>query len=180
MSEKTFTPDWTNKPPTPGSYRSIVKEGRQDQIEIPSQKYFLQLQKELHLDKEYFTNKRDGNQPLGSVPPSILDKDFVDEITTIVGRENVQIDDYNRVKYSYGKLAEEMVALKRGILHEVTGAAVHPRDKYDVQKIVKLCDEKKIPIYVYGGGSSVNYGFLPQESGITLVLNTHMNKVLGI
>ena len=103
MSEKTFTPDWTNKPPTPGSYRSIVKEGRQDQIEIPSQKYFLQLQKELHLDKEYFTNKRDGNQPLGSVPPSILDKDFVDEITTIVGRENVQLDDYSRVKYSYGK-----------------------------------------------------------------------------
>mgnify|MGYP007118350556 CR=1 FL=1 len=31
MSEKKFVPDWTNKPPVPGSYRSIVKEGRQDQ-----------------------------------------------------------------------------------------------------------------------------------------------------
>ena len=80
----------------------------------------------------------------------------------------------------YGKLAEEMVSLKRGILHEVTGAAVHPRDKFDVQKIVKLCDEKKVPIYVFGGGSSCNKGFLPQKGGLTLVLNTHMNKVLEV
>ena len=84
------------------------------------------------------------------------------------------------MKYSYGKLAEEMVALKRGILHEITGAVVHPRDKHDVQKIVKLCDEKKVPIYVFGGGSSCNMGFLPEKGGVTLVLNTHMNKVLEV
>lgn len=180
MTEKKFVPDWTDKPPVPGSYRSIVKEGRQDQVEVPSYKYFRQLQRDLQLDDSYFQNKQDGNQPLGPVPASKIDPHFIDAVIAIVGKENVQMDDYSRVKYSYGKLAEEMVNLKHGILHEITGAAVHPRDKSDVQKIVKLCDEKKVPIYVYGGGSSCNKGFLPQKGGITLVLNTHMNKVLEV
>jgi hypothetical protein len=43
-----------------------------------------------------------------------LIRSIIEEIIVIVGAENVQCDDYNRVKYSYGKLAEEMVALKRG------------------------------------------------------------------
>ena len=180
MNEKNFVPAWTDKPPLPGSYRSIAKEGRQDQIEVPSEKYFRQLQKDLQLDEQFFRHKQDGNLPLGEVPESPLDPHFLEVITTIVGEENVQVDDYNRVKYSFGKLAEEIVSLKRGILHEVTGAAVHPRDKYEVQKIVSLCAEQKVPIYAYGGGSSCNKGFLPQQGGITLVLNTHMNKVMGV
>ena len=180
MTEKKFTPDWTNTPPVPGSYRSIVKEGRQDQVKVPSWQYYEQIKRDLKLDDNYFTNKQDGNQPLRDIPKSNLDTKIIEEIIGIVGAENVQCDDYNRVKYSYGKLAEEMVALKRGILHEITGAAVHPRDKHDVQKIVKLCDEKKVPIYVYGGGSSCNMGFKPEKEGVTLVLNTHMNKVLEV
>lgn len=180
MTVKKIIPKWTDTPPVPGSYRSIVKEGRPDQIKVPSDRYFVQLKKDLELEEDDFRHKFDGNQPLGPVPPSNLDRRVIDEIITIVGQDNVQVDDYNRVKYSYGKLAEEIISLKRGVLHEVTGAAVHPRDKQDVQKIVVLCNDRKIPLYVYGGGSSVNEGFLPQKGGITLVLNTHMNRVLEV
>lgn len=180
MSDKKLIPQWTRTPPLPGSYRSIAKEGRQDQIEVPTDKYFRQLQKDLQLNDDFFKNRQDGNQPLRAIPPSNLDARFIEEVMAIVGRENVQVDAYNRVKYSYGKLAEEMVNLKRGVLHEVTGAAVHPREKGEIQKIVLLCDQNKIPLYVYGGGSSVNMGFLPQKEGVTLVLSTHLNKVLGV
>lgn len=180
MSSKKFVPDWTTTPPAPGSYRSIVKEGRQDQIKTPTDEYFEQLKRDLEIDDSYFTNKQDGNLPLRNVPKSKLDARIIEEIVAIVGAENVQCDDYNRVKYSYGKLAEEIVSLKRGVLHEITGAVVHPRDKYDVHKIVKLCDERKVPIYVYGGGSSCNMGFRPEKEGVTLALNTHMNRVLDV
>lgn len=180
MPMKNFVPEWTDTPPVPGSYRSIVKEGKIDQIKVPSEKYFRQLQKDLQPEKDFFANKQDGNQPLGSVPPSDLRADFIAELRDIVGPENVQVDDYYRVKYSYGKLAEEIVSLKRGVLHEITGAAVHPRDKFEVQKIVALCDDHRIPVYVYGGGSSCNKGFLSQHRGITLVLGTHLNQVLEV
>lgn len=180
MSGKKFTPDWTNTPPVPGSYRSIAKEGRRDQILLPTQEYFEQLKRDLNLDDSYFTHKQDGNQPLRNVPKTNLGEQLIDELRAIVGVENVQCDDYSRVKYSYGKLAEEIVSLKRGALHEITGAVVHPRDKFEVQKIVDLCNHMGIPIYVYGGGSSVNMGFRPVREGITLVLSTHMNKVLEV
>lgn len=180
MPDDKFTPDWTDTPPLPGSYRSIVKEGRPDQIKVPTYEYYQQLKRDLQVDDSYFTAKQDGNQPLADVPRSNLDSQVVEALSAIVGAENVQCDDYHRVKYSYGKLAEEMVNLKRGVLHEITGAVVHPRNKQDVLKIVQLCDQKKIPLYVFGGGSSCNMGFRPQKEGITLVLNTHMNRVLEV
>jgi alkyldihydroxyacetonephosphate synthase len=175
-----FVPEWTKTPPQPGSYRSITKIGRPDQIKVPSNRYFALLKKELELDDDYFAVKCDGNRPVGPVPPSNLDSSILQKLTGIVGSENVRTDDYSRVKYSYGKLAEETAPLKRGKLHEITGAAVHPRDKEDVKKIVSLCNDKKIPIYVYGGGSGTTKALLPEKGGITLVLNTHMNKVLEV
>ncbi len=180
MTEKKFIPDWTDKPPVPGSYRSIGKLGRQDQVEVPTAKYFQHLKKDLHLTDDFFQTKRDGNQPIGPVPTPNLDAGFINELTAIVGRENIQTDDYSRVKYSHGKIQEEIVGLKRGIVHEITDAVVHPRDKQDVQKIIRLCNDQKIPVYVYGGGSSCNKGFLPQKGGLTLVLSTHLNKVLEV
>ena len=73
-----------------------------------------------------------------------------------------------------------MVSLKRGVLHEITGAVVHPRNKEEVRKIVTFCHEGHVPLYVYGGGSSATKGFLPEKGGITIVLNTHLNKVLEV
>ena len=55
---------------------------------------------------------------------------------------------------------------------------VHPRNKVDVQKIVKYCNDQKVPIYVYGGGSSVTLGLKTVKGGIALVMNTHMNRIL--
>ncbi len=180
MADKHFLPDWTATPPLEGSYRSIAKLGRPDQISTPSPEYYAQIKRDLTLTDDYFTNKQDGNRPLETVPPSDLDPSVIEKLIAIAGPENVQCDDYNRVKYSHGKLAEEMVNLKRGVLHEISGVVVHPRNKEDVQKIVILCNEQRIPLYVYGGGSSCNKGFLPEKGGVTLVLNTHLNKVLEV
>jgi alkyldihydroxyacetonephosphate synthase len=175
-----FTPDWTATPPAPGTYRAIAKMGRADQVVLPSARYFAQLRHELDLAPEFFETKRDGNLPVAEPPACPLDPAFLDSLREIVGAENVETDAYSRVKHSYGKLMEEVVGLKRGELHEVTCAAVHPRGKADVRRIVALCDEARVPLYVYGGGSSVNKSFLPEQPGVTLVMSTHMNRVLEV
>jgi len=180
MPKDIFIPDWTNKPPLPGSYRSIAKVGKQNEVKVPSNSYFELLRQALELDDAYFTEKYDGNQPLSQIPASTLDNSVLKMLTGIVGSENVQVDDYNRVKYSYGQVTEETFSLKRGKLHEITGAVIHPRNKEDVKKIVAFCNDKRIPIYVWGGGSGVTKALLPEKGGITLALNTHMNKVLQI
>jgi alkyldihydroxyacetonephosphate synthase len=49
-----------------------------------------------------------------------------------------------------------------------------------VQKIVEYCDKECIPITVFSGGSSCNFGCRPFKGGVTLALSTHMNKLLTI
>lgn len=181
MSNKMFIPEWTKTPPLPGSYRSITKLGKPDDIKLPSDRYIALVKKELQLDDAFFSKPRhDGNQPVRLEQESGIGRDVIEKLSMIVGSENIQRDDYNRIKFSHGKLAEEMFNLKRGRLHEAAGVVVHPRDKEDVKQIVAFCSGRGIPIYVYGGGSSCNKGFLPEKGGITLVLNTHMNKVLEV
>ncbi len=180
MADKQFIPDWTRTPPVPGSYRSIVKQGRPDQIKVPSDRYFALLQRQLQLTDEFFAHKQDGNQPVGPLPPVDLPAGALEALTAMVGSENVQVDDYNRVRYSHGKLQEELFNLKRGVVHEVAGAVVHPRTKLEVQAIVAYCHARHIPIYAYGGGSSAAKGLLPQQGGLTLVLKTHLNQVLAV
>ncbi|MBN1532272.1 MAG: FAD-binding oxidoreductase [Spirochaetes bacterium] len=181
MSEHRPTSPWTVEPPLPGSYRAIAKLGKPDDIKLPSDRYVSLLKRELGLEDAFFAKPpQDGNKPVRIDGGNALGKDVIRAVAAIVGEENVQCDAYNRIKYSHGKIQEEIFNLKRGIIHEITGAAVHPRHAEDVGRIVALCSRRKIPVYAYGGGSSVNKGFLPERAGITLVLGTHMNRVLEI
>jgi len=178
---KTFVPDWTDRPPKPGSWRSIAKFGKPDDISVPSRPYYELLKRELGLtDDDFRTAPNLGDDPVPAQPAVELEPGFLDQLRTIVGEDNVQIDDYNRVRHSHGKLQEEILHLKRGVAGKITDAVVHPRGTDDVQKIVALCDTNRVPITVYGGGSSVTKGLTPEHGGITLVLSTHMNRVLEV
>jgi len=69
--------------------------------------------------------------------------------------------------------------LRQGIPCEVNDLVVHPRNKNDVREIVSYCNMEKIPVTVYGGGSSVTMGLRCVKGGITMAMNTHMNRVLS-
>jgi alkyldihydroxyacetonephosphate synthase len=68
--------------------------------------------------------------------------------------------------------------MRKGQVLKVSDAVIHPKDKDDVRKIVAYCNKNKIPVYVFGGGSSVNFGLMPSRGGVTLVMQTHMNKLV--
>ena len=48
--------------------------------------------------------------------------------------------------------------LRKHIVENVPDAVVYPRNRADIIGLVKYCTEHKIPMYVYGGGSSVTRG----------------------
>ena len=177
---KSFKPNWTNEPPPDGTYRSIFKWGAPDRFKHPNHRLYAMLKKEFEMtDADFNKPQNQGNEPVKLARPPQLADHQVDHFIQIVGRENVSLDDYSRAKYASGKTMEEAMQLRQGIAGEVADIIVHPRSKKDVGKIVTYCNEQKIPVYVYGGGSSVNLGFRPVKGGITLVMNTHMNRVLS-
>lgn len=181
MKSKKFRPDWTEKPPVPGTYRSIFKYGNPQQFKHPSDAWYKMIKQDFHLSDNDFTRKiKEGLEQVILNRPINLKQQQIEAIQAIAGKENISLDDYSRVKYASGKTTEEMLELRQGIIHEVADVVVHPRDKHDVQKIVAYCDKEKIPITVFSAGSSVNFGCRPVKGGISLVVSTHMNKLLEV
>lgn len=181
MKSNHYRPEWTEKAPPAGTYRSIFKYGDPHSFKHPSDAWYNMIKQEFHLSDRNFSAKgREGLEPVSLNRRANLASHQIESIRNIVGGDNVALDDYSRVKYASGKTTEEMLELRHGIIREVADVVVHPRDKQDVQKIVAYCNGEKIPITVFSAGSSVNFGCRPVLGGISLVISTHMNKLLDV
>jgi len=178
--KKTFKPDWTESAPKPGTIRSIVKYGDPNAYKHPSNGWVAMMMREFGMSDDFSHKREEGGEQVVLEKPVMLKEKHITRITSIVGEENVATDDYSRVKYAYGKTTEELMELRKGIFREVADIVVHPRDKDDVAAIVSYCDKNRIPLYVFAAGSSVNFGVRPAKGGVSLVLSTHMNKLLEI
>lgn len=181
MTSKTFRPDWTEKAPPAGTYRSIFKYGDPNHFKHPSDAWYKMIKEDFHLSDADFRNKsREGLEKVSLNRPVQLKSHQIEAIASIAGRENIALDDYSRVKYASGKTTEEMLELRQGIVRDVADVIAHPRDKDDVRKLVEYCHNEKIPVTVFSAGSSVNFGCRPARGGVSLVISTHMNKLLEI
>ncbi len=178
---RAFQPDWGEQAPIEGSYRSIFKWGDPHEFKHPSRAWYSMMKDEFCMTDEDFQHKQyEGNERVVVNQKVQLNDEQIGKFIEIVGEENVSTDDYSRVKYSHGKTIDEIMDLRRKIVRQAPDIILHPRSKEDVQKIVEYCNEQKLPIYVYGGGSSVTLGLQTAKGGVTLVMGTHMNKVLAI
>jgi alkyldihydroxyacetonephosphate synthase len=181
MSKKRFLPHWTESAPPKGTFRSVFKYGDSHSFKHPNAKWYQMIKEEFEMtDDDFRSKKSEGLTPVQIDRPVSLEARHRERIEAIVGRDNVTSDDYSRVKYAYGKTTEELMELREGIVRDVADLVVHPRSKDDVRRIVEYCNQGKIPIYAFGAGSSVNFGVRPSRGGISLVLSTHMNKVLEV
>ncbi|MGD0274776.1 MAG: FAD-binding oxidoreductase [Syntrophales bacterium] len=181
MKLKYIRPDWTEQAPAPGTFRSIAKYGDPRQFKHPSDAWVKMMKQEFHMsDADFLQKQNEGYDPVVLNRPPALKPEQIETLATIVGIENVALDDYSRVKYASAKTSEELLELRKGVIREVADVVVHPRNKHDVQKIVQYCDAERIPTTIFSGGSSVNFGCRPFKGGISLVLSTHMNKLLEV
>lgn len=176
---KSFTPNWIDTPPEKGTYRSIFKWGAPDQTKHPSPGFYQAVKEALVLtDADFQQPALTGQQPVPADIVPALPGEHLSALEQIVGSENISTKAFDRLKYASGKAMEDLLKLREGRLENLADVVVHPRDKNDVQAIVALCHEKKIPIYIYAGGSSVTLGLECVRGGVCLALGTHMNRVL--
>jgi len=176
---KSFYPDWANSPPEPGTYRSIFKWGAPDRFKHPNLRLYKMIKEKFQMtDSDFQKSKKEGNEKVDLDRPVKLSIEQIEMFIDFVGKDNVSFDDYSRIKYATGKTAQEAMELRNGICKDVADIVVHPRSREDIKKIVKYCNQHNIPVYVYGGGSCVNFGLNAVKGGVTLAMSTHMNRVL--
>ena len=129
-------------------------------------------------DADFAQKVSTGNEKISREIPPALNAEDLTALTEIVGQENISTDTYTRLKCSSGKAMEDILKLRQQVIENLADVVVHPRDKEDVKEIVALCHERKIPVNIYGGGSSVTLGLACKRGGVSLAMGTHMNRIL--
>lgn len=181
MAKKTaFIPEFINRPPAPGTFRSIFKWGRPDRFKNPSRGFLDLIRSELNLDSsELVKPVATGDGPVKECFTCNLSQKDLSAMAAVVGPENIDQTTYSRLAHATGKSMEDILRLRSGIVEYLPDLVVHPRNKMDVEKIVQYCNQNTIAVHVYGGGSSVTQGLECRNGGVTLVMGTHMNRLIS-
>jgi len=178
--KNNIQPQWIEEAPKKESFRSIFKYGAPDGFKHPNKRLIQELIENFKLsEKDFIEKESTGNEIVDIKVEGKLTVQQIDKFIEICGPENVSSKEYDRLKYSTGFAVEETMKLRRKKVGQITDLVVHPRNKAEISEIVRFCNQQKIPNYVYGGGSSVNFGFYPEKGGVTLVLSTHLNKIVS-
>lgn len=177
---KGFRPQWCEDAPPKGSYRSILKWGDPGEFKHPNARLYELMKKTFKMtDEDFKRPEKMGMEQVSYDKPISLSKEQVSKFKNIVGEENVKTDEYSRLQIAYGKTMIDLMRLREGIVENVPDLVIHPRSAEDIREIVKYCNEEEIPVYVYGGGSSVTRGVECVKAGVSLDMRVHMNKVIS-
>ena len=160
------------------SYRSILKWGDPEHFVEPKKRMIKYLKENMGVTEEDF--KTPHLPGLDKVridrKPALPESDIL-ALKGILGEENVEASDYERVRHSVGFTYLDIVKLRLEDVKPLIDVVVYPRDEADVIAVVRFCNEKKIPLVPFGGRSSVTRGLEPVKGGVSLDLTRHMNRI---
>jgi alkyldihydroxyacetonephosphate synthase len=180
MARKGFTPDWFEGELPERSFRSILKWGDPREYKHPNRGLYELMKSTFGLDDAWFAERREmGMEAVPEDIPCRLDSRHVDALRAIMGGENVFVDAYHRLRIGYGKTMVDLMRLRKGIVENIPDLAVQPRSREELRAVVDYCRGNAIPLYVYGGGSSVTRGVEAMRGGVTLDMRPHLNRVLA-
>lgn len=177
---KGFRPEWYEKAAPKDSYRNIFKWGAPDHFKIPKESLFNMIKEAFEMTDEDFREPQEmGLEKVDFDIPIKLTEEQIKKFEDIVGKENVKRDCYSRLSVAYGKTMHDVMRLRKKVVENVPDIVIYPDTHDEIVKIVEICNTDLIPVYVYGGGSSVTRGVECMKGGISLDMRPRFNKVLS-
>lgn len=178
---KGFEPKWVKTPAPADSYRSIFRWGDPEFVKYPKESLFKMMKEKFQMTDEDFKTYA-GDIGMDSVKldrPCQLSETHLEAFRAIVGPENVTTEDYPRLAVAYGKTGYDAARLREKRVDSLPDVVLYPSETEEIEKIVAYCTEHSIPLYVYGGGSSVTRGVEPIKGGVSLDMRKNFNRVLS-
>lgn len=178
---KDFEPKWVEGEFPKDSYRAVFKWGDPLEIKAPRESLYKLLKEKFGLQDDFFSEyKADlGFDKIKLDIPCKLEQRHLETFVKIVGEEFVRTDDFSRASVAYGKTMYDVMRLREKRLDYVPEAVLYPESAEQIEKIVSYCAAMKIPLYVYGGGSSVTRGVECVKGGVSLDMRLRFNKVVS-
>ena len=179
---KGFEPSWVKTAAPTDSWRSIFRWGDPEFVKYPKESLYKMMKEKFKMTDEDF-KQYDGSIGMEKVQlencPVQLEERHIEALKQIVGEEYVRTDDYARVSVAYGKTAYDAMRLREKRMDSLPDVVVYPAKTKEVEDIVAYCTQEKIPLYVYGGGSSVTMGVEPTKGGISLDMRLRFNHIVS-
>jgi glycolate oxidase len=105
-----------------------------------------------------------------SNPPHVLSPGILSALQAVVGSDGIIVERNQLQTYECDGLPA---------YRNVPSAVVLPRSTAEVQAVVRICAENKIPFVARGAGTGLSGGALPDASGIVLSF-ARMNRILDV
>lgn len=177
---KGFEPKWVKDVAPKDSYRSISRWGDPTFTKFPKESLYKVLKDECGLTDEDFKEYKGsiGFEKVEGLPVPKIDKKHVEFFVKLLGRDNVSQKDYDRLSVAYGKTAYDLLRIKERRFDSLPDVVLYPENHEQIQKIVDYIYKNNLPLYVYGGGSSVTRGVEPIKGGVSLDMRKNFNKVI--
>ena len=178
---KGFEPKWIKEPAPKDSYRSIFRWGDPDFVKYPKESLYKMMKDVFKMTDEDFSHYEGdtGFEKVVLDKPSLMEEKHIEAFRKIVGADNVSTADYDRLSVAYGKTGYDALRLRERRIDSLPDVVLYPSDKEEIKAIVDYCVANKIPLYVYGGGSSVTMGVEPVKGGVSLDMRRNFNKVIA-
>lgn len=179
---KDFEPKWYYGAVGEKTYRSIFKWGDPGFVKVPKETLYKMLKDTFHLsdkDFDHYSADLGLDEVQFDLPPKIITEKDIGVLQGIFGKEYVRNDDYSRLSVAYGKTMYDLLRLRQKKIENVPDVVVYPDTREQIEATVAYCAEKKIPLYVYGGGSSVTRGVECMKGGISMDMRLRYNKVIA-
>ena len=167
----SFTPQWFEGALPARSYRSAFKWGAPEAYKHPNPRLYALMKDTFGLDDDHFAKPQKlGLEEVTADAPISLTQEQVAFFRDLLGAENVNDDVYARLRVSYGKTMLDALRLRDQEVENLPDLVLHPRDRHDVEKVVRYCHEQEIPLYTFGAGSSVTRGTECFKAGVSIHL----------
>jgi alkyldihydroxyacetonephosphate synthase len=108
-----------------------------------------------------------------------LSEDARRSFEAIVGADHVSTRETDLLTYSVDAYWMPQMWLDRGHRTPTPDVVVHPSSTEEVAAIVRIANERRMPVVPWGGGSGTQGGALPIHGGVTVDLK-RMNRILEI
>jgi len=177
-NKRSFTPKWYEGDTPSGTYRALFRWHDLNVFKHPNRGFYTLLRDTFELTDTDFNHPKLDLEVFDFDIPSGLNSSQIQELEGIVGKDNLKTDTYSRTRASYGAGMIDMLRLRERIVENICDAVTAPKNREVLIQLVKYCCAKKIPLTVYGGGSTVTRGMETPKGGLCIDMSVHMRRVI--
>lgn len=177
--KERFTPPWFEDLTPPGTFRALFKWHDPAAVKHPNRGFYQLIRDTFGMQDADFQHPKLDLEPFDIHLPPHLDSSVLAQLADMVGEENVKTDSYSRTRASYGAGMFDALRLRERIIENICDAVVAPRHRENIRALLDFCAQRRIPISIYGGGSTVTRGMEAPLGGICLDLSRHCRRVIA-